>query len=76
MVARSSWWEEKEDYCRQNRRQHACGIFHYPPELQDLPPFPEWLRVHVQSLVGRGEHVEEDIVQYTQPLERYVIAHR
>ena len=48
----------------------------YPTELSDLPKFASWLTARVKSSRDSGAHVDDDVVQYGQPPERYAISHR
>lgn len=75
-TARGCRWEEREAYRRQFRRRHPSAAVRYPADLFDLPPFASWLTRRVQTLQDEGEHVDDDVVQYSQPPERYAVAHR
>lgn len=74
--ARGQRWEERETYRRQFRRRHPTTAMRYPVHLFDLPPFASWVSARVSALQDAGEHVHEDVIQYGQPPERYVVSHR
>jgi hypothetical protein len=48
----------------------------YPPELSDIPPFADWLKERVQHAQRSGERLDEDVIQYACPPERYATSHR
>ena len=58
------------------RRQHPYVSVRYPTELNDLPKYASWLTARVKSSRNSGAHVDDDVVQYGQPPERYAISHR
>lgn len=76
IAARTQRWQEREIFRRDFRQRHPTMAVHYPIELLDLPPFSNWLTTKVKMLQGEGENVHLDIVQYSQPPQRFAIAHR
>jgi hypothetical protein len=48
----------------------------YPPELSDVPPFADWLKERVEHALRSGQHLDEDVIQYACPPERYATSHR
>src|SRR5579875_3855506 len=48
----------------------------YPPKLSELPCFADWLKARVQQAQEAGDRLDEDVVQYSCPPERYATSHR
>lgn len=48
----------------------------YTADLVDLPSFASWLTTRVKTLQNAGQRVDDDVVQYSQPPERYATSHR
>ena len=65
-----------EGFRRAFRRRHPSMSVRYPTELSDLPKFASWLTARVKSSRESGAHVDDDVLQYGQPPERYAISHR
>ena len=76
IVAKGRKWEEREAFRRQARRSRPGRPVTYPPELSDVPPFADWLKQRVEHAQRAGEHVDEDVIQYSCPPERYATSHR
>jgi len=74
--ARGQRWEQREAYQRQFRHRAHLMAIRYPPELFDLPSFTSWFTTRVRSLRDAGSNVDDDVVQYGQPPERYTTSHR
>lgn len=74
--ARGQRWEDREAFRRQFRRRHGAIPVRYPLALNDLPPFAVWITSRIKSMQEAGQHVDDDILQYTQPPERYATMHR
>ena len=76
IVAKGRKWEEREAFRRQSRRSRPKRHVTYPPELSDVPPFADWLKEHVEHALRSGQHLDEDVIQYACPPERYATSHR
>lgn len=75
MAAKGRRWEEREAFRVQSRRHRPSRPVSYPPELSDLPRFSEWLRAWVAEAQAAGDELQEDVVQYSSPPERYATPH-
>lgn len=76
IVAKGRRWEEREAFRRRSRRLRPGRPVTYPPELSDVPPFADWLKERVQHALCCGERLDEDVIQYSCPPERYATSHR
>jgi len=41
-----------------------------------MPPFVDWFRARVRDAVNAGAEMDADVVQYSEPPERYATSHR
>ena len=76
MAARVERWKEREEFRRVSRHRHPSMAVRYTSELQDLPHFASWLTSRLTFQRQAGEHVDDDVLQYAQPPERYAISHQ
>jgi hypothetical protein len=76
ITARGRRWEEREAFRAQSRRRRPSRPVTYPPELSDLPSFADWLKARVLASEQDGVPLDQDVVQYSCPPERYATTHR
>lgn len=76
ITAKGCRWEEREAFRVQSRRRRPGRAVSYPPELSDLPCFADWLKERVLEAEEAGVGLDEDVVQYSCPPERYATSHR
>lgn len=75
IIAKGRRWEEREAYRVQCRRQRPSRPVTYPVELRDLPCFADWLKTRVLEAEHAGDSLENDVLHYSCPPERFAIAH-
>ena len=76
IAAKGRRWEEREAFRVESQGRYPSVRIRYPPELSELPPFADWLRLRVKDAYYANQQLQDDIVQYSQPPERYATAHR
>ena len=76
MAARAARWRERDAFRKMSRRRYPSLAVRYPMELHDLPRFATWLTERVSRQRQAGLEVDDDVLQYAQPPERYAIAHK
>ena len=76
ILARAQRWQQREAFRRTFHRRHPLVAMRYPVDLLDLPPFATWLTEKVKTLLDASEDFNDDVLQYTQPPERFATSHR
>lgn len=58
---------QREEFRSMHRRRGGRRWDPYPPELQEVPPFSQWLTEEVEDAKEQGIVVSEDVEELSEP---------